>query len=116
MSPFRQVIRDELPDGRVQFVSQPDYLTGRRYLTELELEAEDWGENIYTIGADPLSGSVTCRRRAGLSRRGWDTRVEADATMRANAEEFVVETELRAFADGRSVVVRRFSTRVPRLD
>lgn len=115
-SPFRQVIRDELPGGEVEFFSQPDYLAGRRCLTELELEAEDWGENVYTIGADPLSATVTCRRRAGLSRRGWDTRIEADATMRADAEVFVVDTELRAFADGRSVAVRRFSTRVPRLD
>jgi hypothetical protein len=57
---------------------------------------------------------VRCRRRSGLRRPGWDVRVEADAEMRSTAEEFIVETELRAFEAGRTVALRRFETRVPR--
>jgi putative CocE/NonD family hydrolase len=116
-SPFRQTIRHELPDEFVEFVSQPDYLAGRRRLVDENLEAEDWGENVYRIRpGDPLSAEVVCRRRAALGRDGWETRVEANATMRAGLDAFVVFTELRGFENGHEVAVRRFETRVPRLD
>ena len=63
---------------------------------------------------DPLSATVRCRRRSGLRRPGWDVRIEADALMRASAEEFIVETELRAFEDGRIIALKTFETRVLR--
>ncbi|MGI8714059.1 MAG: CocE/NonD family hydrolase [Solirubrobacteraceae bacterium] len=115
--PFSQMATHDVTNGRVQLASQADFLSGRRRIVELGLEAEDWGENVYRIDEhDPLSAEVVCRRRAGLGRPGWEVRVEADARMRASAAEFVVETELRAFEGGRLLSTRRFTTVVPRRD
>ncbi|HEY3613489.1 MAG TPA: CocE/NonD family hydrolase, partial [Gaiellales bacterium] len=114
-SPTRQSITHDVANGSVELLSHPDFLSGRRLLPALGLEAEDYGENLYAVTeGDPLSARVRCRRRSGLRRPGWDVRVEADAEMRSTAEEFIVETELRAFEAGRIVALRRFETRVPR--
>jgi putative CocE/NonD family hydrolase len=114
-SPMRQSVTHDIANGGVELLSHPDFLSGRRLLPALGLEAEDYGENLYAVTeGDPLSATVRCRRRSGLRRPGWDVRVEADAVMRASAEEFIVETELRAFENGRIVELRRFETRVPR--
>jgi uncharacterized protein len=103
--------------SEVELLSQPDFLAGRRRLVKLGLEAGDWGENVYRIAdGDPLSAEVRCRRRAELGRAGWEIRVEADATMRSTATEYLVDTELRAYEDDRPVLTRRFETRVARSD
>ncbi|MDX6620875.1 MAG: uncharacterized protein QOK36_3261 [Gaiellales bacterium] len=114
-TPTRQSITHDVTGGGVELLTHPDFLAGRRFLPDLGLEAEDYGENRYSVTeGDPLSARVRCRRSAGLRRPGWDVRVEADAEMRSTAEEFIVETELRAFEDGRMVGLRTFETRVPR--
>ena len=114
-SPTRQSITHDVANGGVKLLSHPDFLSGRRLIPALGIEAEDHGENLYAVGDDdPLSATVRCRRRAGLRRPGWDVRVEADAEMRCTASEFIVETELRAFEDGRIIALRQFETRVPR--
>ena len=113
-SPTRQSITLDVANGGVELLSHPDFLSGRRFIPALGIEAEDYGENLYRVNeGDPLSATVRCRRRSGLRRPGWDVRVEADAVMRASAEEFIVETELRAFEDGRIIALRTFETRVP---
>jgi uncharacterized protein len=114
-SPTRQSITLDVANGSVELLSHPDFLSGRRFIAALGIEAEDYGENVYRVNeGDPLSATVRCRRRSGLRRPGWDVRVEADAVMRASAEEFIVETELRAFEEGRIIALRTFETRVPR--
>ena len=101
-SPFGQVATRDVTNGIVELRNQADFLAGRRRLPELGLEVEDWAENVYRIGEhDPLSAEVRCRRRAALGRRDWDVRVDADAHMRCSPNEFVVDTELRAFENGR---------------
>jgi putative CocE/NonD family hydrolase len=116
-SPMSQVLHDDVTTGRVELRSQPDFLAGRLRVPELDLEIEDHGENVYTIHrGDPLSAEVRCIRRAALYRPGFDVRIEADARMRCSAQEFVVETHLRAFEDGVEVSARRFDTRVARAD
>jgi uncharacterized protein len=114
-TPTRQSITHDVANGDVELLSHPDFLSGRRLLPDLGIEVEDHGENRYSVReGDPLSARVRCRRRAALRRPGWDVRIEADAEMRSTADEFVVETELRAFEDGRIVATRSFETRVPR--
>jgi hypothetical protein len=116
-SPMSQVLRDDVTTGRVVLSSQPDFLAGRLRVPDLDLEIEDYGENVYTIDRDdPLSAEVRCIRRAALYRPGFDVRIEADARMRCTAQEFVVQTDLRAFEDGVEISARRFDTRVPRAD
>ena len=67
-SPMSQVLRDEVTSGRVELRSQPDFLAGRLRVPDLDLEIEDYGENVYTIERhDPLSAEVRCSRRAALS-------------------------------------------------
>lgn len=116
-SPTAQVVCHDLVTDTVELRSKPDYMAGRWRLTDLGLEGEDGAENVYRISEGaPLSAEVGCRRLAVLSRRGWEVRVEADATMRSTATEFVVDTQLRGFEDGRATVTRRFQTRVARHD
>ena len=116
-SPFSQLLRRDVTSGAVELRSQPDFLAGRRRIPELGLETEDWGENVYRIVEhDPLSAEVRCHRRAALARPGWDVRVEADAVMRCTGEEFIVDTELRAFDGGRLFATRSFHSRLARRD
>src|SRR6185312_4832221 len=114
-SEMQRVVVDDTVAGRVEIRSQPDFLAGRVRVPELGLEAESSGENVYTVARhDPLSAEVRCSRVQGLSRPGFDVRVEADAHMRCTASEFLVTTDLRAFEDDAEVMSRRFETRVPR--
>jgi putative CocE/NonD family hydrolase len=116
-SPMSHVLVDEITTGRVELRSQPDFLAGRRRIEALDLEVEDHGENVYSIERnDPLSAEVRCVRSAALSRSGFDVRIEADARMRCSADEFIVETNLRAYDAGEEIASRRFETRVPRAD
>lgn len=116
-SPMSQVLRDDVTTGRVELKSQPDFLAGRLRVPDLDLEIEDYGENVYTIDRDdPLSAEVRCIRRASLYRPGFDVRIEVDARMRCTWQEFVVETDLRAFENGVEIAAQRFDTRVPRAD
>src|SRR6202042_1919323 len=50
-------------------------------------------------------------RRALLARAGWEVRIEAQATMRSTATEFLVDTALDAFEGGKLIASRRFETR-----
>jgi hypothetical protein len=116
-SRMSQVRHENVTTGRVELRSQPDFLAGRARVPDLDLEIEEFGENLYTIERnDPLSAEVRCVRRASLFRPGFDVRVEADARMRCTAGEFIVETDLRAYEDGVEIVAQRFDTRVPRAD
>jgi putative CocE/NonD family hydrolase len=116
-SPMRQRLVEDIPARRVELHGQPDFLAGRVRLPELELEVSEHGDNVYAIARDdPLSAEVRCSRRAALRRPGFDVAIEVDAHMRCNAREFLVDTVLRAFEDGRPLPERRFATRLPRAD
>jgi putative CocE/NonD family hydrolase len=116
-SPMSQIVVDDVTTGRVELRSQPDFLAGTLRVPELDLEIEDFGENTYAITRDdPLSAEVRCMRRAALSRPGFEIRIEADARMHCTAEDFIVETDLRAYEAGEEIAVRRFETRVRRAD
>jgi uncharacterized protein len=116
-SPMSQVLHDDVTTGRVELRSQPDFLAGRLRVPELDLEIEEHGENVYAIDrGDPLSAEVRCSRRAALSRPGFDVRIEADARMTCSAQEFLVQTHLRAFEGGVEISAQRFDTRVARAD
>jgi uncharacterized protein len=116
-SPMSQVLHDDVTTGRVELRSQPDFLAGRLRVPELDLEIEEHGENVYAIDrGDPLSAEVRCSRRAALSRLGFDVRIEADARMTCSAQEFLVQTHLRAFEGGVEISAQRFDTRVARAD
>ena len=117
-SPYSQIVRRDVSSSEVELL-EPARLPGRSPSAgeALGLEAGDWGENVYRIAdGDPLSAEVRCRRRAELGRTGWEIRIEADATMRSTATEYLVDTELRAYEDDRPVSTRRFETRVARRD
>jgi uncharacterized protein len=115
--PLSHVVRRDPATEAVELVTEPDYLAGRYLLVDLGLETEDWGENVYRIRErDPLSAEVRCRRREVLCRPGWEVRVEAQATMRSTATEFLVDTALDAFEGDKLIASRRFETRVRRAD
>jgi len=116
-TPLSQVVRRDPATETVELVTEPDYLAGRYLIVDLGLETEDWGENAYRIRErEPLSAEVRCRRRELLARAGWEVRIEAQATMRSTATEFLVDTALDAFEGGKLIASRRFETRVRRYD
>jgi hypothetical protein len=61
-------------------------------------------EDVYHIRRDdPLSAEARCARTATLGRGAWAVRIEAEAEMRADTHDFIVQHRLRAF-EGESLV------------
>jgi uncharacterized protein len=115
---------ERAPDGRSL---RRDYATrrveqhfdydvgGAVRLVAIDLLSEDTNHTVYSIVEDdPLSAEVSFRAMTGIARDGWSARADVSATMRADAEAFVVETELTATERGDVVVARRWEHRFPR--
>ncbi len=95
---------------------QPDFLLGRLRINDLDIEVEESGTNRYPIVAgDPLSATAHVTRRVQLSRDGFDTTVEVDATMTCTFEAFHVTTTLTAWEDDELIHRRIHETDVPRM-
>jgi uncharacterized protein len=63
---------------------------------------------------DPLSAAVRCERSVEVGRGAWHVRLEATATMTADADTFYVNHELRAFDAGAPAYAGAWSFRIPR--
>mgnify|MGYP001205415649 CR=1 FL=1 len=75
-----------------------------------------WAEpDTFTITEDdPLSARVDCQRSVALARGDWSVRLEASATMAADAEQFFVTATLHAFEGEACVFANAWSYRIPR--
>ena len=83
--------------------------------TESGIEIRSHEPDTFTIDeADPLSARIVCERTVTLSRGAWSVSIEARSTMRADAQSFLVTTDLRASEDGRAAHAGASSFRVPR--
>jgi uncharacterized protein len=81
--------------------------------TGIELRSRE--PDTFTIDEyDPLSARVRCERSVTLRRGEWSVTIEATSTMQADADAFLVTTDLRAFEGHRAVHAGAWSFRIPR--
>ena len=102
-----------------------DWITGRSAVTAwldgdrvvlpggLEL-TESWRDVFSIVEGDPLSAQVRCERVSRLARGDWRIRVEAVATMSADATAFRITNELDAYEGDTRVAIRRWHREIPR--
>ena len=108
----RRLTRDALT-GRVDLVQDSAESTTRLLADGLaysSAERDAWS----IVEGDPLSASVRCERTLTIGRGGWQTRVEAVATLSSTAEEFLLTNAVDAFEGDRRVAARHSSVSIPR--
>jgi hypothetical protein len=68
-----------------------------------------------SIGADdPLTAGYRIVQIYELGREGWRIRIETDSQMRATAEDFILESSVRAYENGALAGARDFKETIPR--
>jgi uncharacterized protein len=65
-------------------------------------------------GDDPLSARYRLVEDYTMGRQGWDIRIAVKTSMQASASEFILEGELRAFANGEVAAERQWCEKIPR--
>ncbi|GLS20619.1 hydrolase [Labrys miyagiensis] len=65
-------------------------------------------------GDDPLSACYRLTEDYEMGRKGWDIRVEVKTSMQATITDFILEGELKAFADGELAAERRWHEKIGR--
>ncbi|WP_413989717.1 CocE/NonD family hydrolase [Labrys okinawensis] len=65
-------------------------------------------------GDDPLSACYRLTETYEMGRKGWDIRVEVKTSMQATATDFILEGELKAFANGEVAAERRWHEKIGR--
>lgn len=74
-----------------------------------------WDRDTFGIGdTDPATARAVSQRRIEIARDAWRTRVDADAELTCDAENFYVTTELTAYASGEEIFTRRWEHTFPR--
>jgi putative CocE/NonD family hydrolase len=111
--PLHLVERDVV-QGTTAFTMSRKFAGARRLPSGLEYHDDD--PITFSIAdGDPLSAKVVCRRRIESRRAdGWRTRVEVDATMTCDADDYHVATECRAYEGDDLVHTLSFSKAIPR--
>ena len=79
------------------------------------LEYDDFDPVTITIAeGDPLSARVECTRRIGIRRGDWNTRIEVNAQMTADGDNYHVTTLIQAWEGSHRVHMRTFANTIPR--
>jgi hypothetical protein len=111
--------------GRSEWSVMTDVLTGRAgIVTSMRAHdaIPDEGWSVTESGSrramaaddDPLTATVGGHWRYRLKRPGLETDVHAESTVRATADEFLVDLRLRVKVDGAPFAERRWKERIPR--
>jgi hypothetical protein len=113
LEPGNHTITEDVGAGRHQLVHA--YPTAHALDLESGLEIR-WREpdTFTVVEGDPLSAQVRCERSVSLGRGSWRVRLEAAATMAADAEVFHVNHELRAYAGDEPAYSGAWSFAIPR--
>jgi putative CocE/NonD family hydrolase len=113
-APDGRSLRRDFSTGRLE--QHFDYdVGGTLRLVAIDLVSEDTNHTVYSIvDGDPLSAEVSFRATTGIARGDWSGRAEVTATMRSDADAFLVTTELTAFERDERVFERRWEHRFPR--
>lgn len=82
---------------------------------DADLVYDDSGVDVFDVHlGDPLSATARSDRAVSMSRSDWSVRVEIQATMTADADNFMLEHTLDAYEGTQHVTTRAWSTTIPR--
>ncbi len=88
---------------------------GLTYFAPIDLEVGDGMTCELAIREDdPLSASATWNWHSRRRREGWDIEIRSRTRLTSSETEFLIETDLEAFEDGRQVFARQWKDRTPR--
>jgi uncharacterized protein len=113
LEPGNHLISEDVAAGRHQLVHA--YPTHHTLDLESGIEVR-WREpdTFTVVEGSPLSAQVRCERSVTLGRGDWSVRLEADATMTADADAFHVTHQLRAYEGEVPAYAGAWSFRLPR--
>jgi putative CocE/NonD family hydrolase len=109
----RRSSRREAGTGRIESTVEMSYFGGFRMPDGLEY-AESGRDAFSALEFDPCSAEAASAWEISIGRGDWRTRVGARARMRADADSFFLDAELRAWDGDELVYERRFETKIPR--
>lgn len=79
------------------------------------LEYEPFERDTFGITeGDPLSASVRCERKIGISRGAWNTRVETRSEMTSDETFFLITDTLEGFEDDKRIFSKTWTHKIPR--
>jgi len=108
-----RALHHDVANRQLQIVDSLD--TGHKRLLASDLEFYSASQDVYTIVEDdPLSATVRCEGKAGLSRGAWRVRVETSSTMSADAETFYLTHSLDAYEGNTRIFTKTGEFRIPR--
>ena len=127
---------DAAPPLEVEYLGEPrrerstelrDIATGLQTITvprgypvvvrfaDADLVYDDSGVDIFEVHqGDPLSATARSDRAVSLSRSEWSVRLEVQATMTTDGDNFILEHTLDAYEGAQHVTTRVWSTTIPR--
>jgi hypothetical protein len=107
-------VREDVTTATTTITSSIDY-GGRRRLLRDSTEFEATGPSKWTVvDGEPLTATMRARRVDGYGRGAWQTRVETDSTLSADAEAFHVTNVLEAFENDVRIFAKTWTERIRR--
>src|SRR5699024_1334797 len=96
-------VRTDLVEGLRSLVNESD--TGRNLLVNSLLFFDSTSKDTHTIDElNPSKATTKSERSITVGRGDWETHVETDSIMTADAENNYLQNKLRAFESGKSVL------------
>ena len=111
-NPFQRTLSDAAA-GTVRYELSRDFSGAQRMPSGLELHDHD-PVVLEIREGDPLSARVSCRRRIEIGRGDWRTRIELRSQMTADADDYLLSTQIDAYDGETRVHSRSFIATVPR--
>jgi putative CocE/NonD family hydrolase len=127
---------DAAPPLEVEYIGEPrherntemrDIATGLQTLTvprgypvvvrfvDADLVYDDSGVDVFEVRlGEPLSATARSDRAVALSRSDWGVRLEVQATMTTDGDNFILEHTLDAYEGSQHITTRVWSTTIPR--
>ncbi|HUS55119.1 MAG TPA: CocE/NonD family hydrolase [Thermohalobaculum sp.] len=88
---------------------------GRYHIDDIDLDVADGMSCTYSIcESDPLSADAVWSWHSARQRENWHVEIESTTRLRATATEFLVDTDVDAREDGKTVFSRSWRERIPR--
>ena len=108
----------DLPTGVATYVTHGEgglFGEGAHHFDEIDTHVAHDLRRELTIGAeDPLTARYELTQSYELGREGWRIRIEAVASMRATATDFLLQAKVRAYENGALAGARAWEETIPR--
>jgi putative CocE/NonD family hydrolase len=108
-----QTVQFDPATGTVDYEMSRDFSGAQRLPSGIEYHDHD-PVTLTICAGDPLSARVRCRRRIDIRRDGWSTRIELEAEMTADIDNYRLTTTIDAYEAEARIHSRTFTASVPR--